>query len=143
MVRVSKRFPVFEMSKVFVTGAPTVTVPKSTSVGLMASLEAPETPVPARGTVTLPVEDVTTNDELTVPVVVGAKTMGTEMEALGASVVPTVGGADVPKGAVGSVTPEIVVLVAPLLVMLTLSVTFPPVGTSPKARLGGAESSPS
>ena len=47
------------------------------------------------------------------------------------------------KGAAGAETPVTVVVVVPVLVMFTLEVTTPPVGTSPKAIDEGAEASPS
>ena len=47
------------------------------------------------------------------------------------------------NGAAGAVTPVTVAVVVPVLVMFTLEVTMPPVGTSPKAIDDGAAPSPS
>src|SRR3954447_10619698 len=144
LVRVSSRLPVFLMSKVFVTDFPTCTEPNCSVPGLIVSWALPLIELPEIGSVTSPVEDLTTSVVLYFPAAVGLNDTGTETESPAASLVPVLGRASpVLKGPAGAVAPVIVVVVAPLLVMLASSVTVPPTGTSPKSSVDGSESNPS
>src|SRR4051794_38596889 len=124
LVRVSSRLPVFLMSKVFVTDFPSGTEPNCSVPGLIVSCALPLIEDPEIGSVTLPVEDLTTSVLLNRPAAVGWNETGTDTESPAASLVPGLGRASpVLKGPVGAVAPVSVVVVAPLLVMLASSVT--------------------
>ena len=69
------------------------------------------------------------------PVAVGANVTGTDTEAPVTRLVPTAGSEVTLKGAAGPLALVTVVVPAPVFETLTLWVTLPPTGTSPKSSL--------
>ena len=142
LLRVSSRFPALAMSNVFVDRAAHLDVAEVDLLRLERQPRSPVTPRAVTGMVTLPVEDPTTTCEVLAPVEVGANTTGTDTDAPEASFVPAVGRLEVANGAVGALAPVMVVAPVPVLETLTLSVTRPRTGTSPKSSPGGSDIRP-